>query len=882
MKLARRLLLYASAGAVVLGSAARALADCEIPLAIGTTNGGANVLILMDTSISMNAAVFAQAYNPATNYSGSFARTTTYSIDSTRTYTPRDFNRRWATTPSATLVRSDAGWAGDYDGNYLNWIYFNATAAQRAAIPVVTRIQAAKQVVNATLASVTGCRFAVEVFNGTNGGRIIAPFGTSIASMQTQVSAAQADSWTPLAESMVTALNYFARSDTTAPIQAACEKSFIICVTDGMPTSDTTVPNYITDSDRNGYYLDNVAAYLYLNDLRNVLDDIQNVATFTIGFSVDATATTLLQLTAEEGGGAYFGVSDAASLQDALTANFNTIAARIAAGSAVSVVSSEDRTDRRLYRARYESGTWKGFVEAYGLPYHSGASPVWEAGALLAAADPDTRIVLTSTGGSVVDLSTANAGLLTTDLGAADASEAANIIRYARGTDVGGSRDRAGWKLGDVVDAAPAAVGRPSGFNDILDYSAFRAAHTDRPEVVYVAANDGMLHCFDAGTGAESWAYVPNNQLPKLRDLMDPAYCHSYFLNLTPVPFDIYFNGAWQTVLVGGDAQGGSGLYALDITSPDPDSVSVLWDQDMSFLKGTWNTPALVRDYNRDAYVLVVGTGYEAASGQASLYVVDPADGSALDSLDLGSPAAGNKATKATVVDRDFDGYDDLLYLGDLAGNVWRIDLTTDPWTVHCLFSCGQPIQSGLVATLDEYDRPMVFFGTGRYITAADPPDTSPQTIYGLIDAGSDTTITPSDLVDQTSTFTPISGEPGWSIDLVQQLGERVIRTPALIAGTVYVPSFSPNSAACVGGGQSWLYRIDYKDGSAPDHPGGAPNDTTGGRVESMGDGILSDPSVDIVDEQLLLQSSNGVLLAQDISLSLKKLVIRSWRQKWN
>ncbi len=38
---------------------------------------------------------------------------------------------------------------------------------------------------------------------------------------------------------------------------------------------------------------------------------------------------------------------------------------------------------------------------------------------------------------------------------------------------------------------------------------------------------------------------------------MEPAYCHDYYLNMTPVAYDIYVNGAWRTVVIGGNAQGG-------------------------------------------------------------------------------------------------------------------------------------------------------------------------------------------------------------------------------------------------------------------------------------------------------------------------------------
>jgi Tfp pilus tip-associated adhesin PilY1 len=177
----------------------------------------------------------------------------------------------------------------------------------------------------------------------------------------------------------------------------------------------------------------------------------------------------------------------------------------------------------------------------------------------------------------------------------------------------------------------------------------------------------------------------------------------------------------------------------------------------------------------------------------------------------------------------------------------------------------------------------MVFFGTGRYLADADLSTTSQQTLYGLIDDNSGAAISASDLVDQTSSIQSVtSAKRGWFINLVQASGERITRRAALIAGTLYVPSFRPNSAACQGGGDSWLYSVDYKDGSAPNNANGTENNTTNGRFEAQGGGILSDPSVDLVNEDLILQSSNATMITRDVTASLKKLVVRSWRQKWN
>jgi type IV pilus assembly protein PilY1 len=868
--------------ALLVGWSGVAGAVCEIPLAIGQNSGNANVLILLDNSGSMNEALESSAYDPSTNYSGNFSRSSTYDVSSSRSYVPKDFNNNWPNSPSAYLVTSDQGEDGSYSGNYLNWVYFHATAAQRAAIPVVTRIQASKQVVNSFLGTISDCRLGLEVFeSNSDGGTILSNIGSSASAIQAQVSGIRAHTFTPLGEALVTAMDYFKTTGSSAPIQAPCQKSFVVIVTDGLPTSDTNFPSAIRDANRDGYYLDDVASYVYRNDLRPDMDGIQNLTTFTIGFNVDQGS--LLQLTANNGGGRYFSIQDANGLNAALTQTFNAIAARVAAGAAVSVVSSEDRQSNRLFRARYESQTWRGYLEAFNLPYRTGDTPLWDAGALLASRSASSRTIYTTLSGtSLTGFTTANATALRSLLGAADDATSANIIRYARGDTVAGTRSRGGWKLGDIVDPAPVMVGSPTGFSDQPGYFAYRTAQSGRREVLYVAANDGMLHCFDVADGSELWAYVPNDQLSKLSLLMDPAYCHNYYLNMTPGAYDLFVGGRWRTVVVGGEAQGGNGLFALDVTSPAPDSVQLLWDVSPAGLKGAYHPPIVVRDRTLDAQVLVVGTGYDANVGQASLLVLDPENGAILRSVALGSPTAGNKVTKAVAFDSDFDGYEDRLYVADLSGKLWRVDLTRDPWTVTALFSGSQPIQATPALTTDELGRAMLLFGTGRFVTASDPGNTSQQAVYGIIDDNSGTTLTAADLVNQTSAYNAVTaGSRGWYFNL-PNLGERVIRKAALIAGTLYVPTFAPSATACTGGGQSWLYSADFRDGSIPDNAAGGEQNTIAGRGQSMGDGILADPTVDLLNEKLILQSSNAVLLTEDLNANVKRLAVRSWRQKWN
>ncbi|MGH7680934.1 MAG: pilus assembly protein, partial [Candidatus Eiseniibacteriota bacterium] len=343
--------------------------------------------------------------------------------------------------------------------------------------------------------------------------------------------------------------------------------------------------------------------------------------------------------------------------------------------------------------------------------------------------------------------------------------------------------------------------------------------------------------------------------------------------------------GTWKTVVIGGDERGGNGLFALDVTDPSAAGMKVLWDVDLPAIKGSWNKPALVRDKTLNKFVLCASSGLDSAGvNPAVVLVIDPANGAVLSTWTMGTAVAVNMATTPTALDKDFDGFDDLMYVGDLGGRVWRFDLTGSPWTVTKLFNGTKPIQASPVLTMDTQGRVDIYFGTGKYVSSSDLYTTSAQTIYGLIDNNSGSTITPpTNMVNQSSSFTALGvNDRGWYIDLTQYAGERVTKMAALVAGSLFIPSFRPKSGSCQAGGESWLYSLDFKDGSAPDKKDGSANNTTAGRVESMGDGILSNPAVDLVNADLILQNTNTAMISKDINANVQKLNVRSWRQKWN
>ena len=131
--------------------------------------------------------------------------------------------------------------------------------------------------------------------------------------------------------------------------------------------------------------------------------------------------------------------------------------------------------------------------------------------------------------------------------------------------------------LGDIIDSQPVYVQAPFANYAENGYDTFKAANAGRTPMLYVGANDGMLHAFyatenmtDPLAGTEAWAVIPSAVLPNLYKLADSSYSrgqHEFLVDGTPVVGDAFIGGAWKTILVGGLNAGGKGYYALDVTN---------------------------------------------------------------------------------------------------------------------------------------------------------------------------------------------------------------------------------------------------------------------------------------------------------------------------
>lgn len=416
--------------------------------------------------------------------------------------------------------------------------------------------------------------------------------------------------------------------------------------------------------------------------------------------------------------------------------------------------------------------------------------------------------------------------------------------------------------LGDIVDSAPLYIGPPTGAFQGASFTAFATQYATRPPVIYVGANDGMLHAFDATTGAERFAFIPHAVFSNLAQLTYPLYNqnHLFYVDGSPAAWNLQFSdGSWHTVLVSGEGAGGNSYFALDVTNPAGMTTeasvasNVLWEFTDSNLGDTFGTPSLATT-NAGTF-LFFGNGYDSTAETPYVYAINPQTGAIAAKINLCSfsttacnaGAANGLSTVAVVNSSGSASTANLLYAGDLQGNVWRVDISNaDPskWTATVLFkavdSSGnpQPITTAPVVTLNP-DFPrlpglLVFVGTGQMLTTSDLGSTQVQSMYGLYDAlPNGAVITRSQLVQQTLSATtvttasgstvsarsvslnkvPIPSQMGWYVDFSLTPGERVVTQALLVDGALIFTTNQPSGVACQGGFTSWLYALNYSNG---------------------------------------------------------------------
>ncbi|MGD1827740.1 Type IV pilus assembly protein, tip-associated adhesin PilY1 [Chromobacterium violaceum] len=739
---------------------------------------------------------------------------------------------------------------------------------------------------------------------------------------------------------------------STSSSSGCTPQKYVVLITDGLPTQDKSgyywppagsaaATGYGVTASFNADGSLNVAG---TNDqaLLDAISQIQTLAsagikTYVIGLGAGVApatnptaAQTLTAMAVAGNTGSYYPAVSPAAFSSAL----GSILVQIQKGSydqaSVALNSTTLSTNTQAFLASFNPSDtpysdWTGDLAAYALGTSGGlnvsTSASWSAQTQVDAFASgsgwqNTRLIATwdavnNKGVPFRWPATGVTGINSTQQSQLQPSDTKGSLRvnYLRGDASQEARNGGAFRnrshlLGDIVDSGPVYVAKPDGPYIDSSYQTFISNNANRTPMLYVGANDGMVHAFNASTGNEAFAFVPNGVFANLYQLTSTSYNsnHIYFVDGSPQAGDVMFaDGSWHSVLAGGLGGGGKTIYALDVTSPSSLTTetalanAALWEFSDSGMGYSFGRPTIARLNGSNAFAVLFGNGYASSGNHAIFYAVNPQTGATLAKIDLCSsvPAACSSSAPqglSEVVAVNSSGNAgaavDTVYAGDLQGNLWAINVSSaNPanWSVRLLFTATdssgnhQPITSAPAATLNpnfpKQKGMMVFFGTGQLLAQSDLTNTNTQAFYAVYDNMTITSLTPSNLLQQTETAitTSVSGFPsttvssslynwqspnpplscvvgrtcptlyGWYYTLsFAGSGSRMLTNPQLFAGNVVYTTFSPSATPCTAGGSSFLMSSNYATGGPPSQP----------FLDANGDGLVN--SSDVYNQQPL------------------------------
>ncbi|MFK7886837.1 MAG: pilus assembly protein [Gammaproteobacteria bacterium] len=702
---------------------------------------------------------------------------------------PDRFN--WATYPLRYAF---------FESNYLNWISERAAAGT----PVVqTRLEVVQGVTRNLINRLTASgddprqQFNVGLMRfstDAQGGMVLQPVDDiSIGTVRNQfldaVDSMTPSSNTPLSETLYEAYQYLRGGPVDygatsvpqtsvptsytgdlvngasyiSPIEAACQKNYVVLLTDGLPTTDTDANDRIaaiTGAQCSGNCLDDLARHMKDTDMLPSLADDQFIDTFTIGFFTDSTllantATGEIQPDEDQPPiPGYFLADNVSELSSAFDAIFSEIETDVTTfTSPAASVNSLNRLQNRdvLYFTVFEPSPmgephWDGNLKAYrlgrpdggtqqeptelaildadGLPalnddntFRATARSIWSAtddggnvteGGFISRLSAD-RDILTNLGGAGLTNIGDNPDLITAAMlgvralpgqqGEMDAeARRLELLDFALGIDENGDALR---MMGDPLHTQPLVITYAGGEDNLG---------------LVATTNDGYMHFLDPTPtdgnidDLEEWAFIPQDLLSNI-DLIErnpPSLPGSnsklYGLDgpltkFIPDDIDDIVDPNERLYVYSAMRRGGSSYYGMDLGVGGDDTPQLAFKIDrggqFANLGQTWSaaTPAKVRFGQNTRDVLIFGGGYDPAQDSAgtygdsttrgnAIYMVDAVSGQRLwwASSDGGADLVltdmnHSIPSDVSVLDINGDDIADRLYVGDMAGQVWRIDL---------------------------------------------------------------------------------------------------------------------------------------------------------------------------------------------------------------
>lgn len=692
------------------------------------------------------------------------------------------------------------------------------------------------------------------------------------------------DGYTYLNLGMSEAKSYLEGSNSPIDPSIDCQKTILLVFSDGAWGSTTQVENQASDFLEKG------------------------IETYVVGFEddLDAYARANYEDLATAGGtypDSPLYASDWSSLYQAMSALISKAIADQQSFTAPTIMPSTSGGSNHLLQASFkfqQENQWRGKLKKLELTDDGMiGSETWEAGKLLEDRSPDDRNIWTVMewlGGTTQanNFTAENRAKLGSALyenaGAVPASsEVEQLINFVRGYDAfdedeDGDDSDVRWPLGDIYHSVPIVVGSPSHlttteaskenteayFRAANNYDNFKA--TQRDEMIYVGANDGMLHAFDSDTGAERWAFIPPMVLGSLSEMKGSGANTSraiYAVDGSPSVSDIYVGGQWKTVLIAGLGRGGNGYFALDVT--DPGAPEFLWAVEnrtdfatvrywgsdgslSSFNSGTvtseydffslaeaWSKPQIVllEIDGIQKHVAVIGGGYNSGTSSglgSSVFVLDMTNGGKIlqEILLSGStsdvvnsvPADVTLITPDTTTRADYKGA--MAYVTDTQGKLWKINLT-DQGSLYSSTLIFDGQASGLAdrqaffspsAAISNTGQLWLYYGTGDMQNLGDVTNTISNRVYGIkdtqfprfIDVADHGTIDDLSNTTQAGAMCPTSSELGWYNEL--DATEKVTGKITIHNETLFVSRYTPDADDVCMPGDGRLTEHDYLCGN--------------------------------------------------------------------
>ena len=761
-----------------------------------------------------------------------------------------------------------------------------------------TRLEQAKQVIKDIVSNSTltdGADFGLLEWNSSASMVVdISPTGAS--DIYNGIDSLTAGGGTSLDHAMAKANSYL-HSNGFISHGDWCKKNVLIIISDGEWTDHSASA---------------LASQLYNN---------HDVKTFVVGFTVSSSSAGAANyVTIAQNGGTYPDSPVFASNWQVLYESISdyilqTIASTLTFSTPTIMpeVSTNDSIIQAVFKYKTD-GQWKGHLNKYLLTDDGFIDSLqWDAGDILNnVAAADRNIWTVGSGLSTADLNnflTANidelrVGLLENAGTALTDEELELLIDFVRGVDsysefpsgtdsdgdtlITGER----WKLADIYHSRAVLVGTPNAFtseesaantesyyryaNGYNDFKTGDAASRD--DMVYVGSNGGMLHAFNSDNGSEAWAFVPPSILPNFKDMVSDTSGEStaiYGVDGSPTVKDIYYDGAWHTILISGARQGGHTYFALDVTDPtapshlftfahntltetvsywdadgvrtDYDTADVIDSQyDFSKLGEAWSQPIIQRvpvgDSGAMTWTALIGGGYNAAVNDeygAQFYVLNLEDGGKIiQNLDISDTENSNKIENSvpprlTAITPDssteFQGNGDpngaVIYFSDLEGKLWKINLT-DQGTLYDttrLFNTEATANNTRytfhenAASIDTEFNLWQYYGTGDQQSLGDISNQIANRAYGFKHSTPMTTFSAtesdvSNMADVSAGACPTDDEDGWYIDL--DANEKVTAKATVDNSYVYFSRYTPDSGDICSAGTAKISEHSFTCGS--------------------------------------------------------------------